>query len=82
MYDFDRDAPWVNRCVGKEIADLDRNEISNALGFFRASEAEWQVGREQAQLSLWEAKEYNDRVADGLLIGWHAALEDLLRPDQ
>ncbi|MFI5673401.1 hypothetical protein [Streptomyces cellulosae] len=82
LYDFDRNAPWVDSCVGKEIADLDRNEISNALGIFRAAEEEWQVGREQAQISLWEAKEYNDRVADGLLIGWHAALEDLLSPDR
>ncbi|MFJ8111832.1 hypothetical protein [Streptomyces sp. NPDC096132] len=80
LYDFDRDSHWVREFAGKEIASLDRGEVTNALGFLRDSEREWQVGREQAQISLWETKEHNDQVVDGLLVGWHAGLEDLLQP--
>ncbi|MFF4590252.1 hypothetical protein [Streptomyces sp. NPDC001388] len=79
LYAFDRDAPWVRGYVGEEVASFDRGKVVSALGFFRDAEAEWQVGREQAQISLWEAKEHNDQVADGLLVGWYAGLEDLLQ---
>jgi hypothetical protein len=79
LYDFDRDAPWVGTYAGKEVDSFKRSEVTLALGFTRASDLEWEVGREKAQISLYEAIEHNDRVAAGLLVGWHAALDELIQ---
>lgn len=80
LYSFDRDVHWVHTYAGKEVGSFQRAEVALALGFLRDSEKEWQVGREQAQVPLYETAEHNDRVGDGLLVGWHAALDELIQP--
>jgi hypothetical protein len=72
------DITWLRDYAGKEVTALPRADIVNALGLARSSRPEWEVGADRAAEELYDALDHNAKLADGLLVGWYAALEDLL----
>jgi hypothetical protein len=72
-----RDTAWIEY-AGRDVASVRPRDVVAALGFGQSSAAAWEVGRDQAQIELYEAVEHNKHVADNLVAGWYAALEDLL----